>query len=284
VLKWLLNPSEKPYNSFQIILLTHDKAFYEITKHQIEGRGLKDDWRFWELYNDEFHGLSQPHLAKGNSHLELADKYFRNFEFAACANHLRKECERLIRGFLPENQTLEGLEGEPRGKMLASLIEELKKQHTEFGKDFGPFQNLKLYKDILMNPLSHDNLGTSVFQTELREIMDDLIPKLSKLKTEKKFEVERGKKCLVALKITDSAGVEWIYKIEFLEHLREFTFLDGSTALSNLKCLVIERVDDKGTTQAFNKTEKLNDVFRRIAYSCGVPEPTNKLPCLSKIP
>ena len=254
VLKWLLNPSEKPYNSFQIILLTHDKAFYEITKHQIEVRGLKDDWKFWELYNDEFHNLKQPYLATGNSHLELAEKYFGSFDFPACANHLRKECERLIRNFLPENQCLEGAEGEPRGKLLASLIEELKRHHAVFGKDFSPFNSLKLYKDILMNPLSHDSLGTSVFQYELREIMDDLIPKLSNLKSEMKFEVERERKCLVDLKITDTAGVNWTYKVEFLEHLREFTFEDGSKVLTKPRCLVTERVNAAGSKEILNVT------------------------------
>ena len=298
VLKWLLNPSEKPYNSFQIILLTHDKAFYEITKHQIEGRQvekidengtpqtepMKTDWKFWELYNDEFHGLNQPHLATGNSHLELAEKYFRSFDFAACANYLRKECERLIRNFLPENQTLEGAEGETKGKLLQKLIDELKNQHDAFSKDFSPFKNLKLYKDILMNPLSHDSLGTSVFQAELREIMDDLIPKLQSLKSEKKIEIERGKKCLVDLKITDSAGMDWVYKIEFWEHLREFTFSDGSAVLSNPRCLVVKRINTSGGKETFNLIEKLNDVFRRAAHSCGVAQPVDKLSCLIKNP
>lgn len=282
VLKWLLNPSEKPYNSFQIILLTHDRAFFEITKHQIEVGGLKNEWKFWELYNDEFHNLQQPHLAMGNSYLELAEKYFHAFDFAACANYLRKECERLIRVFLPENQCLEGSEGEPKGKLLGKLIDELEKQHKAFNQDFRPFNNLKLYKNILMNPLSHDSLGTSVFQSELREIMYDLIPKLSSLKSEMKFEVERGKKCFVALKITDSESVEWTYKIEFLEHLREFTFVDGSKSLTDPRCLVVERVDNSGGTQPYVMTEKLNDVFRKIAYYCKVQEPTDKLSCLSK--
>lgn len=284
VLKWLLNPAEKPYIAFQIILLTHDRAFFKITENQIKARGLGGDWKFWEMYNDEFHGLAQPHLKTTNSNMALADKYFQEFDFAASANYLRKECERLIRGFLPENQCLEGSEGEPQGKLLARLIDELKKQHDDFGKDFSPFNSLKLYKDILMNPLSHDNLGTSVFQTELREIMDDLIPKLSSLKSEKKFEVERGKKCLVDFRITDHAGVDWVYKIEFLEHLREFTFSDGSTVLSNPKCLVIERVNTSGSKENFNMTEKLNGAFRQIAYFCRVAEPTDKLSCLSKIP
>jgi len=279
--------------------LTHDKAFYEITKHQIEGRQvekidengtpktepMKTDWKFWELYNDEFHDLNQPHLATGNSNLELAEKYFRDFEFAACANHLRKECERLIRIFLPENQTWKWVKGEPALKLLQELIEELENHHKVFGKDFRPFKNLGLYKNILMNPLSHDSQGTSVFQHELREIMDDLIPQLQSLKSEKKIEIERGKKCLVDLRITDSAGMEWVYKIEFLEHLQEFTFLDNDKAITNPRCLLIDRVDTSGKNESFDKREgKLNDIFKVISKKCTITEPTDKLSCLTKNP
>jgi ABC-type lipoprotein export system ATPase subunit len=282
VLKWLLNPAEKPYKSYQIILLTHDRAFYQVTKHQIEAKELKDNWKFWELYSGASHKLEQPHLATGTSHMELAEKYYHAFDYAACANNLRKECESLIRNFLPENQSLEGGEGEPRGKLLAKLIDELKTLHKGFVKDFSPFANLNLYKDILMNPLSHDNFGTSVYQQELRELMDNLIPELQKLKSEMKFEIERGKPCFINLEISDSAGVVWFYKIELLEHLREFTFCNGSKSLTNPKCHVMERAVLNGMSQAINNTKTLNKVFNQISRFCGVPEPTDKLACLSK--
>lgn len=270
VVRRLLDASKNPYKDYQIVMLTHDRAFYEITKHQIEGRSLKADWKFWELYNDEFHDQIQPYLSTGNSHLELAEKYFRDFEFASCANHLRKECEQIIRKLLPENRCLEGSEGEPRGKLLASLIDELNRLHTEFGKDFSPFINLKLYKDILMNPLSHDNVGTSVFQHELREIMDDIIPKLLQLNSKIHCQIVRGKRCLRTFKITDKDGMTWEYKIELLEHLREFVFLDGRTEYSNPRCLVFERSNNSGKKEIYNSTEKLNDIIRKVAHKCGV--------------
>lgn len=298
IVRRLLDAGKNPYKDYQIVMLTHDKSFYQIVKHQIGvrqvekmnadgmsiGAPMENDWYFWEFYNDEYHNLEQPYVATGDGDLELAEKFFKSFQFAACANHLRKECERRIKIFLPEHKWYEvhHASGDIRMKTLEHLLDELNKYHGIHNKDFAPFANLKLYKDILMNPLSHDNYGTSVFQAELREIMDDLIPKLGQLKNEILYEVERGKEKILHLKITDDEGVEWIYRVQILEHFRRITFLDGQPVFSKTACKVIEGTNAEGKTRSLmNSYSSLVKAYARICKIRSITSPPDLLQAIT---
>lgn len=290
VVRRLLDAEKSPYKDYQIIMLTHDKSFYQIVKHQIgirqvektpedgtaQSLPMEQDWHFWEFYNDEYHNLEQPYVATGDGELELAEKFFKAFQFAACANHLRKECERRIKIFLPEHKWHEvhHASSDVRIKTLNQLLDELRSYHKDHGKDFAPFANLKLYKDILMNPLSHDNYGTSVFQAELREVIDDLIPKLGQLKNEILYEVERGKEKILHLKIVDDKGVEWTYRVQIFEHFRRITFLDGHPTYSKTACKVLDVLDSTGnTTSLLNSYDSLDKAYRRLCQICKAAAP-----------
>jgi ABC-type lipoprotein export system ATPase subunit len=108
---------------YQIIMLTHDKAFFERSR-QIFKYKAKDQWEYFEMYVDIKPKLSQfnfsattnkpllfinnpikyigdvevPYIKKfgqkyGNK--QIAEKYFKNRDYPAAANYLRKEVEKL---------------------------------------------------------------------------------------------------------------------------------------------------------------------------------------------
>ena len=70
-----------------------------------------------------------------------------------------------------------------------------------------PLNDLYLYKDLLLNPLSHDNLGTTVYQDELHPLINNTIPELQKLKSEIVIELNSNKPTFVFLTETDLNGV-----------------------------------------------------------------------------
>ncbi len=85
--------------NYQIIMLTHDKAFYERSK-QIFDYISKGKWKYFEMYIEphENKDIEIPYIKEfgqeyGN--IEKAEEHFKNRDYPACANYLRKEVEKL---------------------------------------------------------------------------------------------------------------------------------------------------------------------------------------------
>ena len=271
VLEWLLNHNDRYTNKYQIFLFTHDKSFQEVIKYYIEKLDNTENWKYFEMFFDEYHDIRQPYVIDNSSdNLSKARYYFNEYDFPACANSLRTECERVIILFLPDNLLYTvSKEGECKLKPLEKLIDELKQLFKAFGKEFMPLNDLYLYKDLLLNPLSHDNLGTTVYQDELHSLINKTIPELQKLKSENVIELNSNKPTFVFLTETDLNGVTWKYQILLLEHWRKYLFLDGSIAYSAPKCQVISRSDGSNPVENFGnegKCKNINDAYRKISH------------------
>ena len=99
VLNLLLD--EELFDNFQFFIFTHDRAFFERSKQIFDyrQRGL---WKYFEMYidSDDEKGIELPHIKKSNSNLERAQEHFKNKDYPASANYLRKEVENLLDKFL----------------------------------------------------------------------------------------------------------------------------------------------------------------------------------------
>lgn len=86
-------------DEYQLLILTHDRTFYELAKHKIEYQD-KENWDFLELYVDKEETLEKPYLKKHIGIHQKAKDYFDNRDYAVASNYLRKEVEKQINDFL----------------------------------------------------------------------------------------------------------------------------------------------------------------------------------------
>lgn len=105
MLEFLLDKSNFD-ETYQMMIFTHDRAFFETAKRVLDGREL-GHWKYFEMYVETnqsgdllleapfVRNLSQPY---GN--LELAQEHFKKREYPPTANYLRKEVERLVDKYL----------------------------------------------------------------------------------------------------------------------------------------------------------------------------------------
>ncbi len=192
---------------YQIIMLTHDKAFYERSK-QIFDYKAKGKWKYFEMYIEphETKDIEIPYIKEfdqeyGNK--ERAEEHFKNRDYPAAANYLRKEVEKLYY----ENLDLGKLESiaeisrkvdnfNELKKCFPPLIKVLKsfekckdipkhlreKKCIEFTKkvklaldkvyaivDRDDFFNIGLIKDHILNPQSHDDFSRPLYKKELED-------------------------------------------------------------------------------------------------------------------
>jgi hypothetical protein len=102
--------------------------------------------------------------------LEKARACFDAFDFPACANYLRKECERLLLDKLVETYKIgEGLKGLVKPPKLETLIDRLKIYYIELGIEPPNelINSLQNYKSILFNPMSHSDIESPIYRNDL---------------------------------------------------------------------------------------------------------------------
>ena len=160
----------KKVTDFQLLILTHDKMFFELAKHKAE-KNKSQQWKFFELYSHEKDGIPQPLKYESDSYLGNAKKYLKEKKYEIAGNFLRKEAESFCKKFLPDRLKL----GEFGGlKPLAQLLQQLVEFFNQNGLDSSIATNLDSYRKFLLNDSSHDSYDVPKFRSEIENCINTL--------------------------------------------------------------------------------------------------------------
>ena len=237
VLRWLFDPANNLGQKFQILFFTHDRELYRLMRHQIEVYRQERHWCYYELFANEDHAKEPSILPTANAYVDRARRAFNAMppDFPSCANYLRKEVERLLKRLLPPVSQLKPKAGSDQiiERSMGELIKGLIELHRENKEPLGKLAHLDLYRDLHLNPLSHDNPGTAIYQKELREIMDDIIPTLASYRQDILFPLHETSETYIELHHPEVADPSIIQKhlIRLYEPLRAFIFPSGKSII-----------------------------------------------------
>jgi len=170
VVDFLLHISDK----YKVYLFTHDRVFFEHLKERIfyfnKSKNLPpyDGWVVKELYNDG-NTASNPTQLDSESDVTRALKHYKDFDYPACANYLRKALESLLNDILP-SKLLRQDNGDRHEKLRNTLDAAFSffQKIPEF--DLRDISRLIGSLNLLLNPLSHKSTETNIYKTELKEI------------------------------------------------------------------------------------------------------------------
>ena len=211
---------ENLLQKYQIVITTYDKYWFELAKAQLD----KNNWLTAEMYIKEDTANFQPVIIQPSlDYYELAKKYFDAKDYPACGNYQRKAFEKLISDFLPSNLTLEQNEDGTVNRItkLETLFDQFRKYVNQCGLDFSPFADFGLYKRVVLNPLSHDDIQSPYFKAELEKSFD-ILDSLQKIK---KTEIVKAGESLFITK-NDSQGIENKFSLKAKENF--YVFKQGS--------------------------------------------------------
>lgn len=265
--------SDNFINTYQILILTHDRAFYNMCKNRIQDR-FESGWIFKEMYQHQTDaGIPCPFVPEQNNYLDLAKKYLKEFDYPASANYLRKETERVLCNLLPTNLTIneKNLDNGSKIAQLDTLISKFNKYFKELGGSIEPFKKLKEHKDLLLNPLSHDNTESPIYKRELDNIIE-ILEKLNQLKVHTIGMDDDLNQHIFELHETDPAGENWVFEFTLKEVYRGIKDLDSKWHLSNPICHFLTK---QNTTQNTAKVElgttvKLGQGYGNIRYDLKI--------------
>lgn len=88
-------------DDYQMFIFTHDRAFFEKAKQNFEYKSKKK-WKYFEMFVDleENEKYQIPYIKKNEQNMSKAEYHFKNKDYPACANYLRKEVENKFDKFL----------------------------------------------------------------------------------------------------------------------------------------------------------------------------------------
>lgn len=171
---------ENLLDKYQIILATYDRYWFEIAKEQLGNK----NWHTAEMYVKSNKDNFQPVIIQPSlDYYELAKKYFDANDYPACGNYQRKACEGYIKQFIPRKMQLqENADGTiSEVNDLETLFNVLKKYLAENSLDITHFRDFVLYKRLVLNKLSHNDLKSPYYKSEL-EKMFSILDELRKLR------------------------------------------------------------------------------------------------------
>jgi ABC-type lipoprotein export system ATPase subunit len=187
VLTLLLEEYQKNY---QLLIFTHDKQFYNLTKRIIETQYKKVDWFFWEMYENNLNAQPKPYFKPEKDSVLVAEDFLVQNDFPSAGIYLRKELEKLLVELLPEALRKEAKTENGVTKMIDKKLNDqiiaMKTFCEAEGIDYSPFVNLKIYKDLILNPLAHSDDATLLFRDEMKKLIA-IVKVLQKVKRGRLF-------------------------------------------------------------------------------------------------
>jgi energy-coupling factor transporter ATP-binding protein EcfA2 len=235
---FLLNAENKFKEDYQLIILTHDKNFFDFVTSKIKQWDRLDNWVFKEMYAGKNKTTKHEYPIVIDSDLEFIDKAEKHFEardYTAASIYIRKELEKIVNERLPDE-----LKYKADGSFLSlqTLWGNMVVRYSALGKEISEeikkhFAETKL---MVLNPQAHfQNLSMPVYKVELEkaiQLISDLkenypIPQYTLLLTK-------------GMKLTfKHPSKTFNYTFEF-ELLSDFYFdnLNGTKAVQLPRCSV----------------------------------------------
>jgi len=170
----VINIILKKYSDFQIMIMTHDRYFYNKLCSSINCNSNEQKWIKYSFYEDKKDDGNPPKpfiAIEDKDELEWAKFYLRNHDYPASANYLRKSFEHLLCNLIPSNYLFN-----VKSSNKPSL-NVLKSKYSFFCKNnaipneislIPEFHNLVNKTDI-MNSFSHYDIESPIYKKELED-------------------------------------------------------------------------------------------------------------------
>jgi energy-coupling factor transporter ATP-binding protein EcfA2 len=149
------------FAEWQIILLTHDRYWFELAREQLQAAG---EWRFAEVYERfDAGGLLQPLIRSvpddaATALLDQAERFLDDNHPAAAANYARSALELKLKKLCAQHRFILPYRAETEPPhTLQFLLDRVKNGLSQTDPaTFNALKALKPHKRFVLNPFSHD--------------------------------------------------------------------------------------------------------------------------------
>ena len=148
------------FSDYQIVLMTYDKAWYEIVKQHTK----EEEWKYGELGLSPIAEYEMPIYMENKADLDKAKEHFKAGDYKACAIYLRTTFEAILRNYCDKRgicvRYREDTKKFNTEDFWKRIIAETKQDETYRNRkilklDLTLVDDIQMYRSITLNPLSH---------------------------------------------------------------------------------------------------------------------------------
>lgn len=238
----ILNILKDEFSDYQKFISTYDRHWFELAKRHFALNNEKS-WKTIELYvgtceDSSGNKIDKPIIINGESHFDKAIKYLHNNinpDYPASANYFRKAIEEIISKHIPKYELIDEESAQIPEYKLTNLAYRAKRFIERIG-DNPIYINLIIsLLHILLHPLSHHEISSPIYKTELLLIENAFLRLQEQLHSldQKEFQckLEREHKVKIKFLLSSSPRNSYEYEIKLKE---SFMLYKTATSMDKL--------------------------------------------------
>lgn len=257
---------------YQLIILTHDRVFFEsVLKHLPEDE-QKSNWRILEMYETESGDKKVPKVVTYQSSLSKAYAYFKGenhpIDYNACGNNQRQALEEIFKeqfkaySLKKDNHELVNTEG----LMIGECISRAKEMYTKIGFDTDLLNELDIHREQSLNPSSHHNPQSNFYKSELKRTFE-----IIRILQEHKIVSFIPKDNVITFRINCDDSSTYDYEVKILDDILVYKKPESQyyPNLSDKRKYVIEKYNGKEaghTTNVYTLKELYDDTISGLIH------------------
>lgn len=204
---------------FQLIILTHDRVFFDSVLKHLPKDEQKSNWRILEMYETESGDKKVPKVVTYQSSLSKAYAYFKGenypIDYNACGNNQRQALEEIFKEqfkaySLKNDNELVNTEG----LMIGECIPRAKEMYTKIGFDTDLLNELDIHREQSLNPSSHHNPQSNFYKSELKRTFE-----IINLLQEHKIHPLIPKDYIITFSVNCDDGSIYNYEVQILDDI-----------------------------------------------------------------
>lgn len=266
----------KKYTSlYQLIILTHDRVFFDSVLKHLTDDDRKNNWRILEMYETENGDKKVPKVVTYQSSLSKAYAYFKGdnypIDYNACGNNQRQALEEIfkeqIKTYSMRNEKNELIN--TNGLMIGECIVRAREVYKNIGFDTDLLDELDIHREQSLNPSSHHNPQSNFYKSEIKRTFE-IIELLQKHKIVPLVQ----KDSIITFSINCDDGTTYNYEVQLLDDILVYKrpdslFFANSSDKRKYVILKCDGKELKHTTNGLTLQEFYDDTINGIKGNLG---------------
>lgn len=271
VIKYLLNKIAPKY---KLYVFTHDRLLFTSFKKSINSQKQQNGWLCGGIYmhdrdNSTDFKKCKPYpvfIEEKDSELK-AKEYYIMHDYPACGQQLRKWCEDILSNLYPDTllKKRDPRTGKTDDTSLNDRIVYLNDYCKKESIRFDEFNDLKIYKDNLLNTVSHYDVFSPIYGSEILSIMR-ILSKLDQIKTNKK-QIDVNPK--LGIELTADDGNPVTICIDIRSKKLSIIEYEGNKNISYFTKCVVYKIIENGTSINISPNVTYDSIYEAYWYYCG---------------
>lgn len=260
---------------YQLIILTHDRVFFDSVLKHLTDDERKNNWRILEMYETENGDKKVPKVVTYQSSLSKAYAYFNGdnypIDYNACGNNQRQALEEIFKEqfkvYSIRNEKNELIN--TNELMIGECITRARDMYKNIGFDTNLLDELDIHREQSLNPSSHHNPQSNFYKSEIKRTFE-IIELLQKHKIVPLIQ----KDSIITFSVNCDDGTTYNYEVQLLDDILVYKKPDSSFFYnsSDKRKYVILKCNGrvlKNTTNGLTLQEFYDDTINGIKGNLG---------------